>query len=130
MYFILIYHWILLVPLNIAHRMYTIQVSEGIPDHKICGRVSMIHSSKKHFQSTTMTSHQNTFRFPTGPYHGTADDLYYKIIRYCQTIEKPLLIKKMTIWMVWSYTRSRISCIHSKWKPEDIPTIKIWTGLS
>ena len=42
-----------------------------------------------------MTNKQNNFIFlKTGKFEGTSHDLYSEIVRYCQTIDKPLLKEK------------------------------------
>lgn len=54
---------------------HTKQVCSAIPANKLCGCVSTKHYKIMYLQPTTMTSHQNAFRFlKAGPYDGTSDD--------------------------------------------------------
>jgi hypothetical protein len=67
---------------------------------------------KIYVQSATMTSEQNTFMFlKAGPYNGTSDELYSKIVRYFQMIDKTSLKKRnYTISGIILYTRKGIMC--------------------
>ena len=58
-----------------------------------------------------MASSQNTFMFlKAGPYGGTSDELHSEIDRYCWTIDKPFLKKKLQLKWHFLYTYKDMMC--------------------